>query len=295
MSEEKKLITVGQSQLTKKEANFVWYAAFGSYYTYAYTTIPSDLTNEPLSICFLITIIITWLRVIRALLEIRTVFAFWGSTMHSSRWEAELPGNRFPLAYLKTLELLDLGLGIYFMVLFTTISSSNCNIYSNTPHACKSMQILTVLTYIETCFFGFLILCLCCCSPCILVALSNASANNEPSPSDRIFNQRNPPLGAVGSVGSFRSGSFRSGGSMRNLTGNQYANALITKYLPITSTPPNDNTCAICIEDHKEGDQWKTLPCGHKYHPTCIQPWITQNTCPHCRKPILQPGEVLGV
>ena len=46
----------------------------------------------------------------------------------------------------------------------------------------------------------------------------------------------------------------------------------------------NDSVCVICQSDTITGEQWKVLPCGHGYHPQCIDQWlIRNNTCPTCR------------
>jgi hypothetical protein len=40
--------------------------------------------------------------------------------------------------------------------------------------------------------------------------------------------------------------------------------------------------CSICTEDFSTGDDVRVLPCGHKYHPACIDPWLlnVSGTCP---------------
>ncbi|KAE9372159.1 hypothetical protein N431DRAFT_338950 [Stipitochalara longipes BDJ] len=43
--------------------------------------------------------------------------------------------------------------------------------------------------------------------------------------------------------------------------------------------------CSICTEDFKTGEDVRVLPCHHKYHPACIDPWLlnVSGTCPLCR------------
>jgi len=41
-------------------------------------------------------------------------------------------------------------------------------------------------------------------------------------------------------------------------------------------------TCAICLEDFKEGDQVARLACGHIFHERCVVCWLQQRTqCPY--------------
>lgn len=43
--------------------------------------------------------------------------------------------------------------------------------------------------------------------------------------------------------------------------------------------------CAICWEDFNKGEEVRMLPCEHKFHPACIDPWLLgfSGTCPVCR------------
>ncbi|KIX02235.1 uncharacterized protein Z518_08174 [Rhinocladiella mackenziei CBS 650.93] len=43
--------------------------------------------------------------------------------------------------------------------------------------------------------------------------------------------------------------------------------------------------CSICTEDFNKGEEVRVLPCNHKFHPDCIDPWLlnVSGTCPLCR------------
>lgn len=52
--------------------------------------------------------------------------------------------------------------------------------------------------------------------------------------------------------------------------------------------------CAICVAQYEPGDQTLRLPCFHKFHPTCVKPWLlgdhkNQGTCPLCMRHVLDP------
>ncbi|EMC92993.1 hypothetical protein BAUCODRAFT_269426 [Baudoinia panamericana UAMH 10762] len=43
--------------------------------------------------------------------------------------------------------------------------------------------------------------------------------------------------------------------------------------------------CSICTEDFELGQDQRVLPCDHRFHPACIDPWLlnVSGTCPLCR------------
>lgn len=43
--------------------------------------------------------------------------------------------------------------------------------------------------------------------------------------------------------------------------------------------------CSICTEDFEAGEDQRVLPCNHRFHPACIDPWLlnVSGTCPLCR------------
>ena len=40
--------------------------------------------------------------------------------------------------------------------------------------------------------------------------------------------------------------------------------------------------CSICTEEFVKGEDIRVLPCDHKYHPACVDPWLlnVSGTCP---------------
>ncbi|XXG56938.1 hypothetical protein AAC387_Pa03g4231 [Persea americana] len=42
--------------------------------------------------------------------------------------------------------------------------------------------------------------------------------------------------------------------------------------------------CCICLESFQKGDVLICLPCDHRYHPDCLDPWVKAcGDCPYCR------------
>lgn len=67
-----------------------------------------------------------------------------------------------------------------------------------------------------------------------------------------------------------------------------------------TTTPNADGTdesgqlgCSICTEDFNKGEEVRVLPCNHKFHPECVDPWLlnVSGTCPLCRVDLRPPEE----
>ncbi|KAL8661681.1 MAG: hypothetical protein Q9202_005373 [Teloschistes flavicans] len=47
----------------------------------------------------------------------------------------------------------------------------------------------------------------------------------------------------------------------------------------------NGLACSVCTDDFAKGQDVRVLPCNHKFHPDCIDPWLlnVSGTCPLCR------------
>ncbi|KZV41182.1 hypothetical protein F511_10316 [Dorcoceras hygrometricum] len=46
--------------------------------------------------------------------------------------------------------------------------------------------------------------------------------------------------------------------------------------------------CSICLESFLKGDKLIRLPCAHRYHVCCLDPWVrTRGQCPYCRRVII--------
>lgn len=100
------------------------------------------------------------------------------------------------------------------------------------------------------------------------IGIGSSAIPEEPQPQQRIAAQNAPTL--ADSPNS-RAGSIAGQGS---------------------STRSNDRKgedehlgCSICTDDFTVGEDVRVLPCNHKFHPPCIDPWLinVSGTCPLCR------------
>ena len=48
-------------------------------------------------------------------------------------------------------------------------------------------------------------------------------------------------------------------------------------------------TCSVCLCDLVAGEMVRTLPCKHRFHQSCIDAWLTENShvCPADGLPVL--------
>lgn len=46
------------------------------------------------------------------------------------------------------------------------------------------------------------------------------------------------------------------------------------------------DSCCVCLEEYKANDVLVLLPCKHKFHKECVEPWLTcrRRVCPMCKR-----------
>jgi hypothetical protein len=70
-------------------------------------------------------------------------------------------------------------------------------------------------------------------------------------------------------------------------------------FVSLTGHALDDNespACAVCLENFKDADLLRTLPCKHEMHQTCIDPWLSDHsTCPLCKRDICDGPAINGV
>ena len=68
-----------------------------------------------------------------------------------------------------------------------------------------------------------------------------------------------------------------------------------TKKLPIKKYQKLSNveTCAICVDDFKQGDTLRILPCHHFFHIKCVDEWLNNHSdlCPLCKNKVTHEGK----
>ncbi|XP_067861782.1 E3 ubiquitin-protein ligase znrf3 isoform X2 [Heptranchias perlo] len=56
-----------------------------------------------------------------------------------------------------------------------------------------------------------------------------------------------------------------------------------------TLSSSSTSDCAICLERYVDGEELRVIPCTHRFHKKCVDPWLLQHhTCPHCRHNIIE-------
>lgn len=53
-----------------------------------------------------------------------------------------------------------------------------------------------------------------------------------------------------------------------------------------------EEQCAVCRDELRDGDAVAALPCGHAYHPGCIDAWLDRSkSCPVCGRELEEEEE----
>lgn len=64
------------------------------------------------------------------------------------------------------------------------------------------------------------------------------------------------------------------------------------QYKKLEMSSPESESCAICVDDFKEGDMMRVLPCNHHFHLDCIDEWLINHSdlCPLCKNQVPRQG-----
>ena len=103
-----------------------------------------------------------------------------------------------------------------------------------------------------------------------------AGANSEPTTRD------SPPESTPGQEANdvnHTSQRDETGDARRSVEGG------IAAAVDSSQSTPNRFGCSICTEDFETGQDQRVLPCDHRFHPECVDPWLlnVSGTCPLCR------------
>ncbi|KAK5192341.1 hypothetical protein LTR47_006587 [Exophiala xenobiotica] len=86
--------------------------------------------------------------------------------------------------------------------------------------------------------------------------------------------------------------------SLRTTDSNNERTAAAAAAVIATNNPDGTDAeghlgCSICTEDFTKGEEVRVLPCNHKFHPVCVDPWLlnVSGTCPLCRIDLRPQGE----
>jgi len=243
-------------QVRIQEFSCIFIISTITFYSYAFSQISENLRNEILSILFLTYIILYFISTVcNSFIQMRIHQKLVGQYVAPRLLRQMNPLNRRPICWLITLiQVTLMGINIYIISNFLPISDNNCGIFYDNILVCNAFQVITILS-----LFGFAMGSLVLLSGLIMLIVFCVQYRR----------QRNNMLHARAIINNL----------MRKIVPN----------LPITDEAPDD-VCSICLEKDT-ANTWKVLPCKHKFHPVCIDPWLLQSDkCPMCKKTVMIPN-----
>lgn len=126
-------------------------------------------------------------------------------------------------------------------------------------------------------------------------AAANARANNENhvnAPEDAPRHLSTIPESPIEPTASLRDGDHLASRDNASIASSDRGNS--SGHGAVQDTGSVEALgCSICTEDFTVGEDMRVLPCNHRFHPSCVDPWLVNvsGTCPlwyvlhlvHCR------------
>lgn len=115
---------------------------------------------------------------------------------------------------------------------------------------------------------------------------SDGSLEDVTSVSNGSIGGGNGSIGVGGELGGVTSGSNGGDNGTIGHSHSSSSGVLRTR----SSTLVQEDCCSICLVEFEAEESLRQLPCGHLYHPECVDVWLLGNaSCPLCKASILRP------
>lgn len=122
--------------------------------------------------------------------------------------------------------------------------------------------VIIILVYVSLALPFLIVLAICICLPCVLI----------------IFRFFAEPEGA-------------DDRAIKNLP----TRCIMASDLVDLKEDEEGPSCAICMQEYKEGDELRVLPCRHEFHTQCVDKWLPmKKICPLCRHDVTKSGPDTG-
>jgi len=80
--------------------------------------------------------------------------------------------------------------------------------------------------------------------------------------------------------------------NQRNGLNTEQINSIpVEKYLVPLTGLEEPETCSICIDEFRQEQELRKLPCQHRFHKNCVDEWLKiSSTCPNCKADLFPNG-----
>jgi hypothetical protein len=160
------------------------------FYTYAYSTLVTDLKAEPSSIIFAIYIGLAWMAMYFSVKPLFICIKYYGETIEDDIWNLLSVNSKVYQLFSVIIFLLS----IYFMVVIGPFFSS-CGIYDNSEVACIALQLISLFGFIESCCLALSVIVTvgCYCLVCYgIISITEENKKLDESLMSQFLQRYNP-------------------------------------------------------------------------------------------------------
>lgn len=265
-------------------------ATLSSIFTFTYSSLPSESQNAAISQWLLAHIVYMWALVWLNARAITMILIYYNQIMTAREWKTR-GGRKDIVTYFA--EIANIGEFITSCYFLGIWNSSDDHTYVPGSWGDATIEIIAIfmIVRLSIMILPFAIIMLMCCFPCCADIVRSMKRTRSHATVTTAFSRdvakgaqynqqhvQHPVPSAPPASLTTESKTNTIFQSSRNVL-----QSTLSYVMPGMGAPTTE-ICSICIIEFESSDAWKSLPCGHVFHPKCIDPWVNRhNDCPNCR------------